>query len=33
MDEVFTYAIAGSQISITTTFPGEAPSTKTYSLR
>ena len=33
MDEVLTYAIDGSDVSITTTFPGEAPATKTYSVR
>jgi hypothetical protein len=32
-DEVFTYSIAGSRISITTTFPGGSPSTETYTVR
>lgn len=32
-DEVFTYSIAGDRVSITTTFPGEPPSTETYTVR
>ncbi len=31
-DEVITYTIADDQLSITTTFPGEPPSTETYTL-
>lgn len=33
MDEVLTYSVEGNRIGITTTFPGEAPSTKTYTVR
>lgn len=31
-DEVFTYTITGSRVSVTTTFPGEPPSTETYTV-
>lgn len=31
-DEVVTYEIDGKKVSITTTYPGESPSTQTYSV-
>jgi len=31
-DEVLTYAIDGDQITITTTFPGEEPASKAYTV-
>lgn len=33
MDEVITYSIRGTRIGITTTYPGEAPSTNSYVVR